>query len=87
MRVKRWLFVSESADTATVPPPSEKSRWYVPRSFRVGKGRKIHVGVQRKGDIIVLACGMAGYVGSDWLHPTFDPHQEVTCGHCLKAVP
>lgn len=64
----------------------ERRRWYVPRSFRVGKSRKVHLGVERRDNIIVLACGMAGYIGSDWLIPTDDEYEEVTCGHCLRAT-
>lgn len=60
--------------------------WRVPRSYRVGKSWKVHLGVRRKGDTIVLACGMAGFVGSKWLAPTVDPYEEITCGHCLRAL-
>ena len=60
--------------------------YVVPRSFRVGGGSKVHVGTHRRDEIIVLACGMAGVVGSDWLIPTEDRYEEVTCGHCLRAV-
>ena len=64
----------------------ERRRWYVPRSFTVGAGTKVHLGTQRKDEIILLACGMSGYIGSPWLVPTDDPLEEITCGHCLRAT-
>lgn len=69
-----------------MPESKAASRWYVPRSFTVGKGRKVHVGVRRRGPIIHLGCGMTGVAGSDWLVPTDDPFEPVTCGHCLRSV-
>jgi hypothetical protein len=65
---------------------SDSALWYVPRSFWAGHGRKVHVGVRRMDNRIYLACGMSGAIGLNWLTPTRDPYENVTCKHCLRAT-
>ena len=58
----------------------------VPSNFYAGlSDKRVHRGIERRGDVVYLACGMAGTaIGRpQWLYPTGRP---VTCKTCVRAM-
>lgn len=52
----------------------------VPHGFYAGAGAKVHLGYERRGDVVMLACGMSGHAW--WLTAT---DRAVNCGSCLRS--